>query len=75
MINMETMTTKIEEKARLAYWRQKTRKVYGLGSFTIGYKEGFIAALNEVNQCITYLPNNKERLTAILKLIEEYDKD
>ena len=43
--------------------------------YTNGYKEGFIAALNEVNQCITDLPNNKERLTAISKMIKEYDKN
>jgi len=65
---------KIEEKARLAYWRQKPRKAYGLGSFTEGYKEGFIAALSEVRECLKR-PNNKEKLEMIEKLIGEYDKD
>ena len=65
---------KIEEKARLAYWRQKPRKAYGLGSFTEGYKEGFVAALNMVRECLSK-PNNKEKLEMIEKLIGEYDKD
>lgn len=75
MINMETMTKKIETKARSAYFASEARKAIGISIYTNGYKEGFIAALSEVNQCITDLPNNKERLTAILKLIDEYDKD
>lgn len=72
---METMTKKIETKASAAYFASEARKATGISIYTSGYKEGFIAALNEVNRCITDLPNNKERLTAILKLIEEYDKD
>ena len=69
------MTKKIETKASAAYFASEARKATGISIYTSGYKEGFIAALNEVNRCITDLPNNKERLTAILKLIEEYDKD
>lgn len=69
------MATKIETKARAAYFASEARKAIGINNYINGYKEGFIAALSEVNQCITDLPNNKERLTAILELIEEYDKD
>ena len=69
------MATKIETKASAAYFASEARKAIGISIYTNGYKEGFIAALSEVNQRITDLPNNKERLTAILKLIEEYDKD
>lgn len=69
------MATKIETKARAAYFASDARKAIGISIYTNGYKEGFMAALSEVNRCITDLPNNKERLTAILKLIEEYDKD
>ena len=72
---METMATKIETKARAAYFALDARKAIGISIYTNGYKEGFIAALNEVNQCITDLPNNKERLTAISKMIKEYDKN
>lgn len=65
---------KIEEKARLAYWRQKPRKAYGLGSFTEGYKYGFVAALNIVSECLSK-PNNKEKLESITNLIEEYEEN
>ena len=75
MINMETMTKKIETKASAAYFASEARKATGISIYTNGYKEGFIAALSEVNRCITGLPNNKERLTAISKMIKEYDKD
>lgn len=69
------MTMKnIEEKARLAYWQQKPRKAYGLGSFTEGYKDGFVAALNMVSECLSK-PNNKEKIDSITKLIEEYGNE
>lgn len=67
--------TKIETKAKAAYFASEARKAIGISIYTNGYKEGFMAALSEVNRCITDLPNNKVRLTAILKLIDEYDKD
>ena len=69
------MTKKIETKASAAYFASEARKATWTSIYTNGYRAGFIAALSEVNRCITDLPNNKERLTAILKLIEEYDKD
>ncbi len=69
------MATKIETKAMAAYFASDARKAIGISIYTNGYKEGFMAALSEVNRCITDLPNNKVRLTAILKLIEEYDKN
>lgn len=65
---------KIEEKARLAYWRQKPRKAYGLGSFTEGYKDGFVAALNMVSECMSK-PNNKEKLESINELLKEYGNE
>lgn len=72
---METMTKKIETMARLSYFATDAKKSIATNIYIQGYKEGFAKALSEVNRCITDLPNNKERLTAILKLIEEYDKD
>lgn len=69
------MATKIETKARAAYFASEARKAIWISIYTNCYKEGFMAALSEVNRCITDLPNNKVRLTAILKLIEEYDKN
>lgn len=69
------MATKIETKASAAYFASEARKATRTSIYTNGYRAGFIAALNEVNQCITDLPNNKVRLTAISKLIEEYDKN
>ncbi len=66
---------KIETKARAEYFASDAKKAIGISIYTDGYKEGFLAALCEVNHCIKDLPNNKERLTAILELIEEYDKD
>ena len=72
---METMTKKIETMARLSYFATDAKESVSTNIYIQGYKEGFIAALSEVNQCISDLPNNKERLTAISKMIEEYDKD
>ena len=69
------MTKKIETMARLSYFATDAKKSIATNIYIQGYKEGFVKALNEVNRCITDLPNNKERLTAILELIEEYDKD
>lgn len=66
---------KIEEMAKAAYFADEAKKMTDVNIYIGGYKKGFRTALSEVNQCITDLPNNKERLTAILKLIEEYDKD
>ena len=69
------MTMKnIDEMARLAYWQQKPRKAYGLDSFTEGYKEGFVAALNMVSECLSK-PNNKERVESLTNLIEEYGNE
>lgn len=65
---------KIEEKARLAYWRQEPRKAYGLGSFTEGYKEGLVAALKMVRECMSK-PNNKEKIESITNIIDEYGNE
>ena len=70
---MTTMTmTKIETKARSAYFASEARKAIGISIYTNGYKEGFVEALSEVKNCMG-MPNNKERLDAILKLIDDYE--
>lgn len=50
------MATKIETKARAAYFATDAKKSIATNIYIQGYKEGFMAALNEVSRCITDLP-------------------
>lgn len=64
------MMKKIENMARRAYWSKESR-VYGIASYTAGYKDGFIQAIKAVQERIATNTNNKARLEAIEELIKE----
>ena len=64
------MMKKIENMARRAYWSKESR-VYGIASYTAGYKDGFIQAIVTIQARIVTNTNNKERLEAIEELIKE----
>lgn len=65
------MTT-LDTKAKASYFGKERTRAIGTSIYTLGYKDGFLDALQEVRGILNSNSNNKNRMDGIKNLLYEH---